>query len=192
MKKIILASKSPRRIEMMKRYIKDIIIFSPDMEEFVNEDDLPQTTVMKLSFEKAAKVSEQLTEQGLIIAADTIVYLDKIMGKPACYEEGFEMLKLLSNKIHKVFTGICIIDNVSGKKVVDYEETQVEFNELTDDFIKRYLVTGEYKDKAGAYGIQGYGELLVKSINGCYNNVKGLPINKLNNLLTKHFSHNLL
>lgn len=192
MKKIILASKSPRRIEMMKRYIKDIIIFSPDMEEFVNEDDLPQTTVMKLSFEKAVCVSEQLTEQGLIIAADTIVYLDKIMGKPACYEEGFEMLKLLSNKTHKVFTGICIIDNVSGKKVVDYEETQVEFNELTDDFIKRYLVTGEYKDKAGAYGIQGYGELLVKSINGCYNNVKGLPINKLNNLLTKHFSHNLL
>lgn len=192
MKKIILASKSPRRIEMMKRYISDIIIFSPDAEEIVNENDIPQTTVMKLSFEKAREVSEHLAEQGLIIAADTIVYLDKIMGKPKCYEEGFEMLKLLSNKTHMVYTGICIIDNLSGKKVVDYEKTLVKFNQLTDDFIKRYLDTGEYKDKAGAYGIQGYGELLVESINGCYNNVKGLPVTKLNNLLTKHFSHNLL
>lgn len=192
MKRIILASKSPRRIEMMKKYIHNLEIFSPDTEEIVNEEDLPQTTVMKLSFEKAANVSLQLTEHGLIIAADTIVFLDKIMGKPASYEEGFEMLKLLSGKTHKVFTGICIIDSLSGKKVVDYEETLVKFKHLTDDFIKRYLDTGEYKDKAGAYGIQGYGELLVESINGCYNNVKGLPVAKLNDLLTKHFSCNLL
>lgn len=75
---------------------------------------------------------------------------------------------------------------------MDYEKTQVVFNELTEGLIKRYLKTYEYLDKAGAYGIQGYGELLVKEIHGCYNNVKGLPIAKLNNLLSKHFSYDLL
>ena len=131
-------------------------------------------------------------DKGIIISADTVVYLDKIMGKPKDYNEGFEMLKSLSGKAHSVFTGICIIDRDSKKKVVDYEETIVEFNELTDDLIKRYLNTGEFADKAGAYAIQGYGELFVKAIHGSYNNVKGLPLNKLNNLLTKHFSLNLL
>ena len=102
------------------------------------------------------------------------------------------MLSLLSGKTHYVFTGICIIDTESSKKIVDYEKTQVVFNELTEGLIKRYLKTYEYLDKAGAYGIQGYGELLVKEIHGCYNNVKGLPIAKLNNLLSKHFSYDLL
>ena len=84
------------------------------------------------------------------------------------------------------------MDTESLKKVVDYEKTSVVFNELTGDFIERYLKTREYADKAGAYGIQGYGELLVKEIHGCYNNVKGLPVAKLNSLLTKHFSVSLL
>src|SRR5690606_28176532 len=116
------------------------------------------------------------------IAADTIVYLNGIMGKPKNIDEAFHMLKSLSGKTHSVFTGICIIDTETNKKVVDYEKTIVEFNELSDEFIEKYLQTGEYTDKAGAYGIQGYGELLVKRIEGCYNNVKGLPITKLNNL----------
>ncbi|MGD9568490.1 MAG: nucleoside triphosphate pyrophosphatase [Sedimentibacter sp.] len=192
MKNIILASQSPRRIEMLKKYVKDIIIYAPDTEESMDDNDLPQTSVMKIALEKALKVADSCESKGIIIAADTVVYMDKIMGKPKDYNEGFEMLKALSGKEHSVFTGICIIDNEDKKKVVDFEETLVEFNELSDDFIRKYLETGEYKDKAGAYGIQGYGELLVKKINGCYNNVKGLPLTKLNNLLTKHFSHNLL
>ncbi len=192
MKKIILASKSPRRIEMLKRYVNDIIIYSPDTKETVNSFDRPETSVMKVAFEKALKAYSDCEEKGLIIAADTIVYLDKIMGKPKNENEAFEMLKILSGKTHYVFTGICIIDTLEHKKIVDYENTKVVFNDLTHDFIKRYLKTNEYQDKAGAYGIQGYGELLVKEIHGCYNNVKGLPITKLNNLLTKHFSQNLL
>lgn len=192
MKNIILASQSPRRIEMLGKYVKDLIIYNPDIEEKVNEDDLVQTTVMKIAFEKALKVAATYEKKGIIIAADTVVYLDKIMGKPKDYNEGFEMLKYLSGKKHMVYTGICIIDNEENKKLVDYEKTQVEFNELSDELIKRYLNTNEYRDKAGAYGIQGYGELLVKQINGCYNNIKGLPITKLNILLTKHFNHNLL
>ena len=192
MKKIILASKSPRRIEMLKRYVNDIIIYSPDTKETVNSFDRPETSVMKVAFEKALKAYSDCEEKGLIIAADTIVYLDQIMGKPKNENEAFEMLKILSGKTHYVFTGICIIDTLEHKKIVDYENTKVVFNDLTHDFIKRYLKTNEYQDKAGAYGIQGYGELLVKEIHGCYNNVKGLPITKLNNLLTKHFSQNLL
>jgi septum formation protein len=147
---------------------------------------------MKLAFEKAIKAYSDCEEKGLIIAADTVVYLDKIMGKPKDEKEAFEMLKALSGKSHYVFTGICIIDSIESKKIVDYEKTKVVFNDLTHDFIKRYLNTKEYIDKAGAYGIQGYGELLVKEIHGCYNNVKGLPITKLNTLMTKHFSQNLL
>jgi septum formation protein len=192
MKKIILASKSPRRIEMLGRYVNNITVYAPDTEETLDENDLPQTSVMKIALEKALTVAGACEEKGIIIAADTVVYLDNIMGKPKDYNEGFKMLKYLSGKTHSVFTGICIIDNENNKKVVDYDETLVKFNELSDDFIKNYLNTGEYKDKAGAYGIQGYGELLVKEIHGCYNNVKGLPLTKLSFLLTKHFSYNLL
>ena len=192
MKKIILASKSPRRIEMLKRYIKDIMIWAPHAEERINNFDYPQTTVMKVAFEKALNVYSANNDDSLIIAADTIVYLNKIMGKPKDESDAFFMLQSLSGKIHYVYTGICIIDTETKKKVIDYEKTAVEFNCLTDEFIKRYLKTNEYADKAGAYGIQGYGELLVKEIHGCYNNVKGLPLTKLNNLMTKHFSYTLL
>lgn len=188
MKKIILASKSPRRIEMISKYSENIKIYSPEIDETVQCGDLPQTTVMKLAFKKAEAVLSMCEEDGIVIAADTVVYLDKIMGKPSDYREGFEMIKSLSGKKHSVFTGICICDTSSGKKVLDYEETQVFFDDLTDDEIIRYLNTGEYKDKAGGYGIQGYGELLVKRIDGCYNNVKGLPLSRLNYLLKKHFS----
>lgn len=192
MKKIILASKSPRRIEMLKKYCEDIVIYTPETEESVNHDDYPQTTVMKIALEKANAVLNICEEQGLIIAADTIVYLNKAMGKPLDYDEGYKMIKELSGKSHKVYTGICICDTETNIKVVDYEETEVFFNELTHDHIIKYLNTGEYRDKAGSYGIQGYGELLVEKIDGCYNNVKGLPLTKLNSLLKKHFSTSLL
>jgi len=191
MKKIILASSSPRRIEILKKYT-DITICKPETEETVNSFDYPQTTVMKSAFEKASSILSKCEEDALIIAADTLVYLDKIMGKPKSEEEAFQMLSYLSGKTHAVFTGICIIDRGSLKKVVDYEETSVVFYDLSKDFIERYLKTREFVDKAGAYGIQGYGELLIKEIHGCYNNVKGLPVAKLNSLLTNHFSVSLL
>ena len=192
MKDIILASKSPRRIEMLSRYNKNIKVFPADIFEKVNEFDLPETTVMKIACEKALKVNNTCDSEGIIISADTVVFLDKIMGKPRDENDAFNMIKHLSGKTHSVYTGICIFDNTTNEKIVDYEETIVEFNELSDDFIKKYLKTGEYIDKAGAYGIQGYGELLVKKIDGCYNNVKGIPLSKLNNLMTKHFSQRLL
>ncbi len=191
MKKIVLASSSPRRIEMLEKYV-DIIIYPPSIKEKTNSFELPQTTVMKTAFQKALDVYSKCQERALIIAADTIVFSDRIMGKPKDEADAYEMLKLLSGKTHCVYTGICIMDRSSSKKAVDYERTSVTFNCLTDELIKRYLKTNEYQDKAGAYGIQGYGELLVKEIHGCYNNVKGLPVTKLNNLMAKHFSQSLL
>lgn len=187
-----MASSSPRRIEMLGKYIKNMVICPPGTEETADKNDPPHIAVMKIALGKALTVLETCKYKGIIIAADTAVYLDRIMGKPRDYNEGFEMLKSLSGKTHCVFTGICIIDSEDGRKIVDYEETAVEFNELSDDIIRKYLNTGEYFDKAGAYGIQGCGELLVKGIRGCYNNVKGLPLTKLNNLLIKHFGLNLL
>ncbi len=192
MKKIILASNSPRRIEMLSKYCENIMINAPAIEEAVNQNDKPQTTVMKLALQKAYAAVSKCEEQGLIIAADTIVYLDKVLGKPYDYNDAYNMIKSLSGKSHKVYTGICIWDTVTNKKSVDYEETIVVFNDLADDEIISYLKTEEYRDKAGSYGIQGYGELLVEKIDGCYNNVKGLPLNKLNYLLKKHFSTQLL
>lgn len=192
MKNIILASKSPRRIEMLSRYFPDIKLYDPNIYENMEKDELPQTKVMKIAFEKANYVNNQIQEQGIIVAADTIVYLDKIMGKPKDRNEAYEMLQFLSGKTHSVFTGICLIDNTNNKKIVDYEETKVSFNKLEDSLIKKYLGTGEYKDKAGAYGIQGYGELLVNRIEGCYSNVVGLPISKLNKLMIEHFFFSIL
>lgn len=192
MRKIILASKSPRRIEMLKKYKIDMEVIPSNIKEVINSNDKPETIVMALAFQKAEDISHKCNEKSLVIAADTIVYLNEILGKPSDRDDGYKMLKLLSNRIHYVYTGICIIDNKENKKIIDYEKTIVEFKKLSDDTINSYLDTNEYLDKAGAYGIQGYGELLVKSIAGCYNNVKGLPISRLNELLIKYFSYNLL
>lgn len=192
MKKIILASKSPRRIEMLKKYKIQMEIIPSDIIEVINSNDSPETIVMSLAFQKAEDISHKCNENCLVIAADTIVYLNEILGKPSDRDDGYKMLKLLSNRIHYVYSGICIIDCKDNKKIIDYEETKVEFKKLSENTIKSYLDTNEYVDKAGAYGIQGYGELLVKNIVGCYNNVKGLPISRLNELLIKHFNYNLL
>lgn len=192
MKKIILASKSPRRIEMLSKYIEDIKIIIPEIDEIISNDDTPQVNVMRLAFQKACRAAEISTGKSLIISADTVVYLDEILGKPKSYDDGFQMLKHLSAKKHRVYTGVCLIDTVSNKKIVDYEMTEVQFNELSDEEIIRYLDTGEYKDKAGSYGIQGYGEIFVKSINGCYNNVKGLPISRINFMLKEYFNQSFL
>lgn len=196
MTNIILASKSPRRTEIMKRYCPELKIIIPEIEENMHGGDRPETTVMRLAFEKAVKVLEVCSgdkQNEIIVAADTVVYIDgEIIGKPKNRDEGRSMLTRLSSRVHQVYTGLCLIGVKSLVKVSDYEMTEVEFNKLTQDEIERYLDTGEYADKAGAYGIQGYGELFVKSIRGCYNNVKGLPVARLNALLKQHFSTSLM
>lgn len=115
-----------------------------------------------------------------------------ILGKPKDEWDSFNMIKLLSGREHNVVTGISIIEADSNIKIIDYEKTKVVFRKLSDDKIKNYIETNEYEDKAGGYGIQGYGEILVERIEGCYSNVVGMPVFKLDYLLEKYFNISLL
>lgn len=191
MDKILLASKSPRRIEILGKYC-ELEIVPAQIEEVCYTRMRPEEFVMALSLKKALYIALEEEKRGLIIAADTIVYKDDILEKPSDRDDAFRMLKTLSGKVHYVYTGFSIIDEEIPLRIIDYDVTEVEFYELSDEMINSYLDTGEYADKAGGYGIQGFGELLVKSIKGSYSNVVGLPVSKINEILIKYFNSNLL
>ena len=174
---IILASASPRRSELMTLAGFRFDVICADIDEIVPEKALPQEVVMSLALQKAQAVAKD-HRKSAVVGSDTVVALDgKILGKPRSEKEAVEMLRSLSGRIHKVYTGVAII---CGEKVTSFfEETEVEFYTLTDQEILDYVATGEPMDKAGAYGIQGRGAVLVKRINGDYFNVMGLPISKV-------------
>ena len=174
---IILASASPRRSWLMTLAGFRFDVICADIDEIVPEKALPQEVVMSLALQKAQAVAKD-HRKSAVVGSDTVVALDgKILGKPRSEKEAAEMLRSLSGRIHKVFTGVAI---VCGEKVTSFfEETEVEFYPLTDQEILDYVATGEPMDKAGAYGIQGRGAVLVKRINGDYFNVMGLPISKV-------------
>lgn len=188
---IILASKSPRRVELLSKYIDDFSVIPSDIKEKIDCNLLPELSVMTIAYEKGYEVAKKHSNQ-TVIAADTIVYSDKFLGKPEDRQSAFEMLKTLSGRSHKVITGIAIINIDKKIKVVDYDETTVDFRVLTDSFIEDYLDTGEYKDKAGGYAIQGKGEILADRINGSYSNIVGLPMYKLDKLFKQYFNKSLL
>lgn len=193
MKKVVLASASPRRKELLLKFNIEPIIIESKIEERISPNETAEQIAMTLSFEKANKVAKELKNDEIVIGADTIVvFEDKILGKPKSPEEGMTMLKLLSGKKHEVITGIAIIQANSNKKIIDFEKTVVKFRNLTNEKIKNYINTGEYIDKAGGYAIQGLGGVLVEYIEGCYYNVIGLPIYKLDLLLERHFNLSLL
>lgn len=176
---LILASKSPRRRELLSLITKDFEIKSADVDE-----TLPQGITPDKAVEYLSKIKAQPFDNGVdtIIGADTVVAVDnKILGKPADRKQAFDMLKMLSGRYHSVFTGVTVI---SPKGTVTFSvETKVKFFELSDDEINTYIATGECDDKAGAYGIQGKGSLLVEKIDGDYFNVVGLPVSLLNKQL---------
>ena len=178
---IILASKSPRRHELMKYITEDFIIKSADTDETLPKGISPEDAVLRLS---AIKAEPFRSENDIVIGADTVVALGKkILGKPKNDEDARRMLRSLSGKTHSVYTGVTIIR--SQNSVSFAVQTKVTFYELTDKDIDAYIKTGEHRDKAGSYGIQGYGSLFVKEIKGDYFNVVGLPIGRLNKELKK-------
>jgi septum formation protein len=184
-RKLILASSSPRRADILGREGVEFEIKPPPniKEESAASD--PVEHVLLLSKEKAQSVSRQV-EEGIILGADTIVVLDgEIMGKPQNKEEAFFILKKLSGNTHRVYTGITLLNKYNGKMISDYDCTEVKFNQLEDEKIVAYIETGEPMDKAGAYGIQGMGSFLVDSIQGNLDNVIGLPTDKLKEMLIK-------
>lgn len=178
---MILASKSPRRKELLSYITTDFKIDSKDVDEALPHAIEPSQAVLHLSKIKA----EPFRDTGdIVIGADTVVALgNTILGKPTDEQDARNMLKMLGGKEHSVFTGVTVLKDKKSQSF--FVETKVKFFDLTDEDIDNYLATNEYKDKAGAYGIQGYGSLLVEEIQGDYFNVVGLPISKLNQVLKK-------
>ena len=192
MKDIILASSSPRREEILKKYNFAFKIIKQDIEEIISKEDTPEQLVMSLSFRKAYSIAEKHPES-IVIGADTVVvYEGEILSKPKDPEEAFKMISLLSGKTHEVITGVSIINEATNTKIVDFEKTKVKFRELDENFINTYIETKEPFDKAGSYGIQGIGALLVEKIDGCYLNVVGMPLVKLDKLLNKYFDISII
>lgn len=183
--KFILASASDRRKELLSRIISDFEVKISDFDEGTVEISKNiEKYVKTLAEGKAKSVALNCTNDSIIIGADTVVVIgDNILGKPRDKDDAFRMLKLLSNNVHKVYSGVAVINK--KKQVMQSESlyTEVYFSELSDEEIWKYIDTGECLDKAGAYGIQGYGGVFVKKINGCYYNVVGLPLNLLNDMI---------
>ena len=182
---IILASASPRRRELMKMLgIRNLVVCPAKGEETPPDGADPATVVCALASAKAREVAEKAGKDDLVIAADTIVWLDgKMLGKPRSEEEAFSMLKSLSGRCHEVFTGVCILDG--DTEDCEAERTLVHFRELSDEEIHGYIRDGEPMDKAGAYGAQGKGALFVRSIEGDFFNVMGLPVCRLGEMLAR-------
>lgn len=191
MKDIVLASASPRRSELLKRIGLEFKIMPSDIDETNIGNLEPEAYTVDLANKKALDIANKTNSRALIIAADTIVVKDGILGKPSDENEAFEMLKALQGQWHEVITGVAVIDSETKKGITDYEKTLVKMASLSDMEIKSYIKSGEPMDKAGSYGIQGLGAMIVERIEGCYFNVVGLPLNKLN-IMMGSFSINLL
>lgn len=176
---VFLASKSPRRRKLLTQIGISFKAFSVDLEEEFFDGESPVNTVKRLSLYKMEFAKKKI-KSGIIITADTVVALDnKLLGKPETPEDAVKMLKTLSGKTHKVYTGYTIYNSEKDSSLTDYEKTLVTFNELNDNDIEEYVASGSPMDKAGAYGIQDdFGAVFVKKINGCYYNVVGFPLSK--------------
>ncbi len=189
--KLVLASSSPRREEIMKQLKLKFTIVPGKIDESEFTEKNPDKLVKILALEKAKSVSD-LVEDALIIAADTIVVLeDKILGKPEDNAEAKRQLKLLSGKEHQVMTGIAVLYSETGEVYVENNITLVKMLNMSDEKIDKYISTGEPLDKAGSYGIQGFGGLFVEVIKGSYYSVVGLPIHQLAEILDK-FNYGIL
>lgn len=179
MRKIILASASPRRQELLKQIGLQFDVLVEPVDETFPADALPGAAVCEVARRKAHAVLNTVKE-GIIIGADTVVVLgDKILGKPTGNDDAVNTLTMLSGCEHLVITGFCVIDSVTGQEAAASATTRVFFRQLTSAEILSYVNSGEPMDKAGAYGIQGLGALLVDKIEGCYFNVVGLPLTKV-------------
>ncbi len=179
--RIILASASPRRRELLSQMGLEFEICPSQGEEKITEV-LPERAVMELAQQKAAEIAGKTVGDAWILGADTVVvYEQKILGKPKDAKDAKRMLRMLQDNKHQVYTGVCIWKKENGTEDVHcfFEKTDVVFYPMTEEEIDQYVATGEPMDKAGSYGIQGKGGLYVREIHGDYNNVVGLPIARL-------------
>ena len=179
MEKIVLASASPRRQELLSSVGIRFTVEPSNVDEEPIVDESPQEHVSRLASAKAREVAGRVnqTDEVWVLGADTIVIIDgELLGKPEGRVEALHMLKKLSGRTHKVITGYSIYNPSKDEEIKRAVETTVKFKDLTDDEITGYVASGEPMDKAGAYAIQGLGAFMVEEIKGSYSNVVGLPI----------------
>ena len=184
MKKLILATASPRRIEILNELGISFKAVTSCFEELeCKKGQSPSEYVAMNSRGKALDVAAKF-KKAIVVGSDTVVvYRNRVLGKPENMKEAFEYIHLLSGRTHSVFTGMSLVDCETKRSVSSCEQTRVTFRELTEKEISFYLNSIDPMDKAGAYAIQGAGSLIVEKISGCYYNVVGLPVAKLENML---------
>ncbi len=185
--KIVLASESPRRKELLERIGLKFQVLPSSINEYFDNTLNVHDTAIDLSFQKAYDVAKIVdNKDAIVVGADTLVVYDgKYLGKPKDVNNAFETLKMLQGNWHEVITGFSIINNKTSEVIKDYEETRVKMISLDDLTIKKYIMTKEPMDKAGSYGIQGKGSILIERIEGCYYNVMGLPLPKVARIFMK-------
>jgi nucleoside triphosphate pyrophosphatase len=184
--KIILASASPRRAEILRNAAIPFEIHAAVLDESRRPGELRADYLRRLALEKARTAANSSRDSGecLFIGADTLVVAaDEILGKPESADDARRMLRLLSGTVHEVHTGLAVVRRPGAMDGIVEEVTRVTFTALSDEDIEGYIATGEPFDKAGAYGIQGIGGRFVTRIEGCYFNVMGLPLARLWSLL---------
>lgn len=185
--KFILASASPRRKELLSIYVKDFKIMPADIYETIPNNIALEDAPLYIAKEKATAVFNKINEDEIIITADTIVLLDnKIYGKPKDKLDAYNMIKTFSGKTHQVITGVCCYSKDKQINIEFSDVTNVSFTNISDEIIEKYLKNAEYIDKAGAYAVQGLASMFVEKIEGCYDNVVGLPMGMLARNLIKY------
>jgi septum formation protein len=185
-KKLVLASASPRRRELLRKIIKTFLVRPSRVDESAIKAGSPEAFAVKAALAKAEEVALR-SRNSLVIGADTIVVLGKkILGKPKGKTEAVKMLKSLVGRTHLVITGLAVVDSESFQKISGLEITKVKMKRVPEKAILAYVASGRPLDKAGAYGIQEVAEIFIERIDGDYENVVGLPLLKLQELLA-HF-----
>ena len=184
--KLILASASPRRAEVLRDAGYHFTVLSSAIDETPYPDESPQDLVLRLAQTKADLAAARAIGPAILIAADTEVVLDgHIFGKPRSSDDARSMLERLSGRLHTVLTGVALVRLPDVERRSFVESTLVQFAPLSDEEIGRYLATGEPHDKAGAYAIQGFAARYIPRIEGCYFNVVGLPVARLQHALSE-------
>lgn len=187
MPRLILASASPRRLDLLSGLKLDFEVIASNVDETINDGSHPRQTVLELAEKKARFVADNLNmdaEDAVVLGADTIVVIDaEILGKPDTHEHAKEMLAKLSGRMHEVYTGVALICKPSNKVLSDAVVSKVWFKKLDKKEIDALIASGETMDKAGAYALQGMAAAFVERIEGCVTNIIGLPLTATTNLL---------
>lgn len=177
---IILASASPRRKELLSRFISNFEILPANIDEIIPDNVETDSVPLHIAEQKANFIRDNyknIKENSIIISADTcVIYNNEIFGKPKDKLDAKRMLQVLNGNTHKVITGVCCLILNKNKEIKFSSITNVKFISYDESMIDKYIETQEYADKAGAYAIQGFGSILVEKIDGCYDNVVGLPV----------------